>query len=181
MLNQNPPSQPKDKDPYHSATIRTLRLKPILSVPSDTPCAEAIELMRDKGIDQLPIKSAASTTRLVGLVTLGNLLSYLSSGRANANDPVEKVMFDFRPLEAKPSREVSQQKKDKGRKGGEFVEFTMETELRDLQRFFEWNSAAIVTERVIKQGQEGREETEFKPVAVVTKVDLLTWLVRQKR
>jgi len=137
--------------------------------------------MRDRGIDQLPIKSATSSTRLVGLVTLGNLLSYLSSGRANADDAVEKVMFDFRPLEAKPSKDVLRQKKDKERKGGEFVEFTMETELRDLQRFFEWNSAAVVTERVVKQGKEGKDEVEFKPVAVVTKVDLLTWLVRQKQ
>ena len=50
----------------------------------------------------------------------------------------------------------------------------METPLRALSRFFEWNSAAVVTER---EG-EGRESW-MKPVAVVTKVDLLGWLVKQ--
>ena len=55
-----------------------------------------------------------------------------------------------------------------------FVEITMETPLRALSRFFEWNSAAVVTER------DGvGSESWMKPVAVVTKVDLLGWLVRQ--
>lgn len=83
-------------------------------------------------------------------------------------------MFDFRKL-----NEVV---KDLGRlqldgqkgetKGGrrEFVEITKETSLSDLNKFFEWNSAAVVTERV---------EGEPRAVAVVTKVDLLTWMVSQ--
>ena len=53
----------------------------------------------------------------------------------------------------------------------QFVEITLDTPLKALSRFFEWNSAAVVTER----GEEG----VMKPVAVVTKVDLLTWLVKQ--
>lgn len=55
-----------------------------------------------------------------------------------------------------------------------FVEITLDTPLRALSRFFEWNSAAVVTE---KEG-EGKDSW-MKPVAVVTKVDLLGWLVRQ--
>ena len=64
---------------------------------------------------------------------------------------------------AKPSKSQSQRS---------FVEITLDTPLRALSRFFQWNSAAVVTER------EGEEEW-MKPVAVVTKVDLLGWLVRQ--
>jgi cystathionine beta-synthase len=41
-----------------------------------------------------------------------------------------------------------------------------------LNRFFEWNSAAVVTEK--------DEQAVMKPVAVVTKVDLLTWMLRQQ-
>ena len=62
----------------------------------------------------------------------------------------------------------------KGRK--QFVEITMDTPLKALSRFFEWNSAAVVTER---EGGVNGEEGLMKPVAVVTKVDLLTWLVKQ--
>jgi cystathionine beta-synthase len=42
--------------------------------------------------------------------------------------------------------------------------------LTDLNKFFEWNSAAVVTESV---------DGEVRAVAVVTKVDLLTWMIRQ--
>lgn len=54
-----------------------------------------------------------------------------------------------------------------------FVEITRDTPLAQLSRFFEWNSAAVVTER--------DDKGQMKAVAVVTKVDLLTWLVREKK
>ena len=58
-------------------------------------------------------------------------------------------------------------------KRDQFFEITKHTKLSALSRFFEWNSAAIVTERTA--------EKHLKPIAVVTKVDLLTWLVKSKR
>ncbi|KAJ4291689.1 cystathionine beta-synthase [Kalmusia sp. IMI 367209] len=160
-------------DSFNGATIAALRLKPVTTIPTNSPCSEAIETMREKGFDQLPVSAYSSSgkSKLVGLVTLGNLLSYLASGRASPKTSVEDVMFDFRKLE-----EVV---KDLGRLhldgAGEqvtrqFVEITRETKLSDLMRFFEWNAAAVVTERV---------DGELKAVAVVTKVDLLTWMVRQ--
>lgn len=138
--------------------------------------------MRDKGFDQLPV-SAGSSTRLAGLVTLGNLLSYLSSGRATATSPVSDVMFDFSKLSEVRSDprditiETPKERKDRVTSSeneshpqrGEFVEITKDTKLSALSKFFEWNSAAIVTERTDKG---------LKAVAVVTKVDLLTWMVK---
>ncbi|KAF2443066.1 cystathionine beta-synthase [Karstenula rhodostoma CBS 690.94] len=160
------------KDAFADATIAALRLKPITTIPTTAPCSEAIETMREKGFDQLPVSLYSSgKPRLVGLLTLGNVLSYLSSGRASGDTPVQDVMFDFRKLE-----EVV---KDLGRLslegagkeiGRQFVEITTETKLVDLMRFFEWNAAAVVTERV---------GGELVPKAVVTKVDLLSWMVRQ--
>ena len=149
--------------------------------------------MRDKGFDQLPVLASTGKKRLVGLVTLGNLLSRLSHGRASPESPVEDVMFSFSkisevvtnpqdigniappplgkenrgPSRAKTNGEADSEGVPQKRK---FVEITLDTPLRALSRFFEWNSAAVVTER---------EEDRMKPVAVVTKVDLLTWLVKQ--
>ncbi|EON66146.1 cystathionine beta-synthase [Coniosporium apollinis CBS 100218] len=193
------------KDPYHGATIASLRLKPVTTVTSDSPCADAIETMREKGFDQLPVSSPKGQ-RLVGLVTLGNLLSYIGSGRASPQTPVGEIMFDFGKLRetvtdpsdvfgmndaGKVGREEQQKKEnvypgqtleasgqgkeDKKKQQGKsrkFVEITRDTPLSALSRFFEWNSAAVVTERVGEAGQ-------LKAVAVVTKVDLLSWLVRQ--
>jgi len=168
----------KDKDPFKGATISTLRLKPVTTVLSDTPAAEAIEVMRDKGFDQLPVKSASNSSRLVGLVTLGNLLSYVASGRAGPDTPVEEVMFDFSKISELVSDPSNLQLAEGGMKEGktkktQFVEITRDTPLSSLSRFFEWNSAAVVTEKNDKGG--------LTPVGVVTKVDLLSWLVRQKR
>lgn len=82
-------------------------------------------------------------------------------------------MFDFRKLNEVVKDlgrlHLDQEEKKAGKEmGREFVEITKETSLSDLNKFFEWNSAAVVTERV---------EGEIRASAVVTKVDLLTWMV----
>ncbi|KAI2612369.1 cystathionine beta-synthase [Hypoxylon fragiforme] len=162
-------STQKPEDPYAGATVRSLRLKPVISITANSPCSEAIETMRDKGFDQLPVLAGAGG-RLVGLVTLGNLLSYLSRGRATGQSPVKDVMFDFSKLD-----EVVTDLRDGKEHENKFVEITLDTPIAQLSKFFEWNSAAIVTE----PSQQGKAKALSKPVAVVTKVDLLTWMVKQ--
>ncbi|EDU44192.1 cystathionine beta-synthase [Pyrenophora tritici-repentis Pt-1C-BFP] len=159
-------STSKKTDPFHSATIASLRLKPVTTIPAHSPCSEAIETMREKGFDQLPVStySAAGKAKLVGLVTLGNLLSYIAAGRATPKSAVETVMFDFRKLNEVvkdlgrlsldgDNAKNTQKAGHKGRR--EFVEITKETSLSDLNKFFEWNSAAVVTERVDGETRAG--------------------------
>ncbi|KAG7291052.1 hypothetical protein NEMBOFW57_001062 [Staphylotrichum longicolle] len=172
---ENTPAQPKTvhqngPDAYEGATVRSLRLKPVSSVLTTSACSEAIETMRDKGFDQLPVLTPTGG-KLAGLVTLGNLLSYISRGRATPQTPVSEVMFDFGRIDevVTDPRRFGSNLKGKKRK---FVEITLDTPLSALSRFLEWNSAAVVTEKGEGEGS--------KPVAVVTKVDLLTWMVRQK-
>ncbi|KAI1439923.1 cystathionine beta-synthase [Annulohypoxylon stygium] len=159
----------KSQDPYAGATVRSLRLKPVISVIASSPCSEAIETMRDKGFDQLPVLASAGG-KLVGLVTLGNLLSYVSRGRASGHSPVKDVMFDF----SKIDEVVTDPREGKGSKGRKFVEITLDTPIAELSKFFEWNSAAVVTEP-----SQLKAKALSKPIAVVTKVDLLTWMVKQ--
>lgn len=177
------------KDQYEGATIRSLRLKPVTTVLADSPCADAVETMRDKGFDQLPVL-APSGGKLVGLVTLGNLLSYISRGRATGKTPVSDVMFDFSKIaevitDPKDFSNLTEQPKSNGleQTGSgktvqktpkkKYVQITMDTPLAALSKFFEWNSAAVVT--------EGQGEEVGKPVAVVTKVDLLSYLMKQTK
>ena len=124
-------------------------------------------------------------------------MSWISQGRATGQSPVEDVMFSFSKIAevvtdprdvgslASPTIPIERMKLGETEKtltNGEadsqgvpnkrkFVEITLDTPLKALSRFFEWNSAAVVTER----GENGA----MKPVAVVTKVDLLGWLVKQ--
>ncbi|KAI4162206.1 MAG: hypothetical protein LQ342_004226 [Letrouitia transgressa] len=191
---QSQPSSSISKDPYASATVRTLRLKPVTTINSNSSCSEAIETMREKGFDQLPVLSPSVSkqkSRLVGLITLGNCLSWIGQGRSFPNSPVSEVMFSFSkiteivtdprdisyiaPSQSGGKEGATATKGEADRQGAsqkrKFVEITYDTPLRALSRFFEWNSAAVVTER---------DETDnMRPVAVVTKVDLLTWLVKQ--
>ncbi|EEH22465.2 cystathionine beta-synthase [Paracoccidioides brasiliensis Pb03] len=172
------------KDPFLGAKAKDLRLKPVTTVLSNSSCEAAIEIMRDKGFDQLPVL-APTGRRLVGLVTLGNLLSRLSRGRATGSSPVSDCMFNFSKLSevvtnprdimrAAPELDpdsVDGSGWDAGKRR-KYVEITLDTPLSELNRFFKWNSAAVVTEK----GENG----QMKPVAVATKVDLLTWLLHRK-
>ncbi|KAJ5485356.1 Cystathionine beta-synthase [Penicillium diatomitis] len=167
-----PEKAPAPADPLVGAKVSDLRLKPITTVTSTFTCEAANEIMRDKGFDQLPVL-AASGRRLVGLVTLGNVLSRLTHGRATGKTPVSEVMFDFSKIP-----EVVTDSRALGRSNGQgsrrqFMEITMDTPLSVLNRFFEWNSAAIVTEK----GEGGA----LKPLAVVTKIDLLTWMLHHSK
>ncbi|RJE21145.1 Cystathionine beta-synthase [Aspergillus sclerotialis] len=173
---------PGSKDALTGAKVKSLRLKPITTIRSNSPCKNAIETMRDKGFDQLPVL-APSGRKLVGLVTLGNVLSRLTHGRITGMSPVADVMFDFtkiseivtdprdlRSTSSQPTAKSSQPEMLKPQaKGRKFIEITAETPLSVLNRFFEWNSAAIITEK--------DERGAMKPVAVATKVDLLTWML----
>ncbi|KIW89282.1 cystathionine beta-synthase [Cladophialophora bantiana CBS 173.52] len=209
LLPPTPPPEPsspqlsrtqsiKQDDPFHGARVRHLRLKPVQTVTSDSPCSSAIEVMRDKGFDQLPVLAPKGSKKLVGLVTLGNLLSRISHGRATGQSPVSDVMFDFTKISEvtidhtdltelmttsadedsepqKPSSDTSAKPKSKSKRR-HFVEITMDTPLSALNKFFEWQSAAIVTER-----EPSHKGGALKPVAVVTKVDLLTWMLSEHK
>lgn len=175
MENNNFVSNPASNG---DAKIRDLNLKPVVAVTTTNTAEEAIEIMREKSFDQLPVLLDSNTKRLVGLVTLGNLLSHISRGWANLSTPVSDVMFDFTKIKeiitdsseigsvATEKNAVKQQRKRR------FEEVTLDTPLLALTRFFEHNSAAVVTER----DAEG-----LKVLHVVTKVDLLGYLVKASK
>lgn len=177
---------PVSTDPLAGAKVSALRLKPITTVTANIPCETAIETMRDKGFDQLPVL-APSGRKLVGLLTLGNVLSRLTHGRVTGKSPVSEVMFDFSkiPEVVTDPRDMGVTRSSSGAKSNgadtilpqtkqrQFIEITMDTPLSVLNRFFEWNSAAVVTEK--------DESGAMKPLAIVTKVDLLTWMLHQSK
>ncbi|KAI8379690.1 cystathionine beta-synthase [Radiomyces spectabilis] len=140
----------KAQKDFGSATVENLKLAPAVTVDSETTCKEAIELMEQNGFDQLPV-TAGPHRRLKGLVTMGNILARMASGRAQPTSSVSDVMFHF----------------NEGRK---FEEFTVKTPLTQLTRFFENNSSALVTEK--------SDDDDLKVKHVVTKVDLLSYLVK---
>ncbi|KAI7856624.1 cystathionine beta-synthase [Circinella umbellata] len=141
----------KAEKEYGGAKVSDLKLKDAVTTDSETTCKEAIELMEKNGFDQLPI-TAGPSHRLKGLVTMGNILSRVASQRASLSSPVSDVMFHF-DLNTK-----------------KYEEITSDTPLDQLTRFFETNSSALVT---------SRSDDGLKVKHVVTKVDLLAYLVKK--
>lgn len=165
--------QAKKKSQYKGATIADLNLKPVVTVKASSPTSVAIDILREKGFDQLPVSNDSG--KLVGLVTLGNLLSFLSRGRANLDTKIQDVMIDFRQLAefksdpVESSLSIGTPAVKPKQAGKSFAEITVDTPLSALQRFFEHKSSAVVTER---------DGSSVKPVHVVTKVDLLAYLAK---
>jgi cystathionine beta-synthase len=161
-------AQAKKKSQYKGATIADLNLKPVVTVKTNAKLSGVIDLLRDRGFDQIPVLN--ENDKLVGLATLGHILSLVSRKRASVESPVQDVMLDFRKLNEFEARsDVGLVTPGAHHPQRKFVEITVDTPLSALNRFFEHNSAAVVTERT----GEG-----VKPVHVVTKVDLLTYLAK---
>ncbi|SCW00960.1 LAFE_0D01948g1_1 [Lachancea fermentati] len=150
------PLSKSEKDIFHGAIVRDLKLKPVVSVKENAPLSEVVKILRDNGFDQLPVLSEDG--KLVGLVTLSQLLKKLSTGGQVKS--IEGLFFDFRKLNN--FNEVSSYNDNKSGKK-RFAKFSIDTKLSDLNQFFEKNSSAIITDGLT-------------PVHIVTKMDLLGYL-----
>ena len=133
-------------------------MKPVVSVQDTAKVADVINILKENGFDQLPVLS--SNGHLSGLVTLSQLLKKLSTGSVTKNDSIVGTYLDFKKLNDFDA--VSSYNDNKtGKK--KFVKFTEATKLADLNKFFEKNSSAVITDGL-------------KPVHIVTKMDLLSYL-----
>lgn len=61
----------------------------VISLPHDATVSGAIEVMNNKGISQIPITHAE---RLIGLVTVRDILNFLSCGEISPDSSVQDVM-----------------------------------------------------------------------------------------
>ncbi|CAK4623675.1 hypothetical protein LEN26_020164 [Aphanomyces euteiches] len=91
--------QPSNYTKFHKKMTTWWSTKPVseLQLPNaftilpTLTCKAAAELMEAKGFDQFPVVDASGS--LQGVVTNGQILSKLASGRLAAKDPVSRGMF----------------------------------------------------------------------------------------
>ncbi|CDK27705.1 unnamed protein product [Kuraishia capsulata CBS 1993] len=144
----------------NSYTVKDLKLKPVVAVKSTDSVGTTIKLLESKGFDQVPVLSDSS--KLVGIVTLSNILKKLSTNKININSPVSETFFDFRNLKNfEKSYNINKESSNKRR---EYQLITPVTSLEKLNKFFETNSAAVISDE------------SGKPLHLVTKVDLVSFL-----
>lgn len=157
-------SAANEEDPFETKTIKSLNLKPVVTVYNDEKIGKVISILKEHGFDQLPVLSK-SNGKLIGLITLSKLLSSLSSNKVTVDDKIESILIDFRKLNNFDDVNIFNENKSSKKK---FIKFTEDTKLSELRQFFEKNASAVVT------------DASLKPIHVVTKVDLLDYFITNK-
>jgi len=140
--------------------VADLDLPPVTTITKTSTVKDALDKMLNREFDQLPVVD--DHRKMVGFVSLGHLESVLRDG-AHLNDAVDRWMYQWTSDPAHSSIQATGQKKRK------YVPITLETSLHDLQRFFEKNSVAFVTDVDCRWA-----------LGVCTKCDLMKFLTKFK-
>merc|ERR1712228_888836 len=84
MIDNNLNDQEDGNDGWWiNETVASLDVSPPITMSSNLSCKAAIEILKKKSIDQIPIMHNDS---IYGVVTVGNLSSKLLKGRVSPND-----------------------------------------------------------------------------------------------
>jgi cystathionine beta-synthase len=154
----------KSEDFLASHTIRDLvsDKAPVVTVSVADTVGKTIEILQSNNFDQLPVLN--NSGKLVGLITLSKILKSLSTNKVQITASINSIFVDFRKLaDFEKSFDITKQSGYSKRK---YQQITLDTPLSLLNKFFETNSNAIIT------------DSDYKPVQIVTKVDLLSFLTK---
>ncbi|KAL3219162.1 hypothetical protein MRX96_030611 [Rhipicephalus microplus] len=136
---------------WWNQTVRSLRLRIPLTVTPSVTCQDAVELMSAEGIDQLPVVEESGA--VLGMVSLGNLMSKILARRIDATTPVAKAAYD------------------------QFRKVTLDTTLGMLSTMLEHGHFALVVAEQV-QVATGVSKTKEVVIGIVTNIDLLRFITK---
>ncbi|CAH6719461.1 cystathionine beta-synthase [[Candida] jaroonii] len=135
---------------------------PVVTVTLADTIEKTFNLLQSNGFDQLPVLGTSG--KLVGLVTLSSILKALSNKKVQMTNSIRPVIIDFRKLaDFEKSFSIT---KESGYSKRQYEAISLKTPLILLNKFFETNSNAIIT------------DDDYKPIQIVTKVDLISFLAK---
>ncbi|KAJ8013436.1 hypothetical protein DPEC_G00053240 [Dallia pectoralis] len=76
---------------WWNVTLQSLSLSAPLTVLPSVSIKKTISILKEKAFDQAPVVDQSGM--ILGMVTLGNMLSSVLAGKVNASDPVSKVLY----------------------------------------------------------------------------------------
>lgn len=144
--------------------VRELSLTAPLTVRPTVTCEQTIAVLRDRGFDQAPVLDESGV--ILGVVTLGNMLSCLLAGKAQPGDQVRSVLYK------------------------QFRQIHLSDPLGQLSRILETDHFALVVpeqeppqDPVRSEQVGGAAECGHNPsvLAVVTAIDLLNFVAARER
>ncbi|XP_032487110.1 cystathionine beta-synthase isoform X2 [Phocoena sinus] len=135
--------------------VQELSLSAPLTVLPTVTCEHTIDILREKGFDQAPVVDESGV--ILGMVTLGNMLSSLLAGKVQPSDQVRKVIYK------------------------QFKQIHLTDPLGKLSHILEMDHFALVVHEQIQYHSHG-ESTERQMVfGVVTAIDLLNFVAARER
>jgi len=140
--------------PWSKKTVADLHLRIPYTISPQVPCSQAAEILEKQGFDQLPVVDEKG--EIIGVVTPGNLMSKIVSGRVKSTDPVSKVTYS------------------------QFKKVTLQTELGTLSQIFNNDHFALVIATQTWYSTQNKESVKNLVVGVATRIDLLNFILSNK-
>ncbi|KAM5333415.1 cystathionine beta-synthase isoform 2-T3 [Glossophaga mutica] len=136
-------------------TVQELSLSAPLTVLPTVTCEHTIEILREKGFDQAPVVDEAGA--ILGMVTLGNMLSCLLAGKVRPSDQVHKVIYK------------------------QFKQIRLTDLLGTLSCILEMDHFALVVHEQIQYHSHRKSSKRQMVFGVVTSIDLLNFVAARER
>jgi cystathionine beta-synthase len=135
--------------------VGNLHLRPPVTVEPSATCNDCIEILNREGCDQLPV--VTSSGDILGMVTLGNLMAKVVSGKAEPSDPATDLLYE------------------------QFTKIQLWTTLSELSRILEKNHFAIVVQKQTSYSGTDASVEKQTIVGVVTGIDLLNYISQHNK
>ncbi|XP_076975122.1 cystathionine beta-synthase [Tamandua tetradactyla] len=135
--------------------VQELSLSAPLTVLPSVTCQHTIEILREKGFDQAPVVDESGA--ILGMVTLGNMLSSLLAGKVQPSDQVRKVIYR------------------------QFKQIRLTDPLGRLSHILETDHFALVVHEQIQYHSDGQSSQRQMVFGVVTAIDLLNFVAARER
>uniref|UniRef100_A0A1A8QQW5 Cystathionine beta-synthase n=1 Tax=Nothobranchius rachovii TaxID=451742 RepID=A0A1A8QQW5_9TELE len=135
--------------------LQSLNLSAPLTVLPTVTCQQTIKILKEKGFDQAPVVDDSGV--ILGMVTLGNMLSSILAGKIRLSDPVSKVLYK------------------------QFRRIRLTDSLGKLSRILETDHFALVVHEQIQYLTDGSTALKQMVFGVVTAVDLLNFVTGVER
>ncbi|XP_022791558.1 cystathionine beta-synthase-like [Stylophora pistillata] len=130
--------------------ISCINLSNPLTVLPTVTCQQSIDIMDRNGFDQLPVVD--ETGSVMGMVTLGNIMSQMVSGRVTPESPIINSVYK------------------------NFKKVTLDTTLGQLSRILDHDHYAVVVHRQRPHSGKGKLDEKEMIFGIVTRIDFMNFI-----
>uniref|UniRef100_A0A673YT43 Cystathionine beta-synthase n=1 Tax=Salmo trutta TaxID=8032 RepID=A0A673YT43_SALTR len=140
---------------WWNVSLQCLNLFSPLTVLPSVNIKKTIKILKEKAFDQAPVVDESGV--ILGMVTLGNMLSSVLAGKVKASDPVAKVLYK------------------------QFKQVRLSDNLGKLSRILETDHFALVVHEQIQYMEDGSPCLRQMVFGVVTAIDMLNYITTRER